>query len=1020
MDLLSGGLPEGYPQTPFWYLLAAYGRAAHELRSTVSYVRDGAQADALFDGLKEAQRTVVSYLALTLTAPDVFPAPPGDAARGPLLVLDALEAPEDLGASFSAARYAQATFPAPPGLLDDLVAHLAGDSPEAVDAVLHPVLAALAKRALGKSPLAAVGPDLALLSGVLRVPGAAASLTRSRLWLPEPSYFNPGRGGASAPPAHPTGRNFQGASALGPFLGVSAIPDANGLFPAQPSVLERCFPDPAGQPQPEVASAMDTLRLATDATVGQVHAVVHGLLRDRALRRAALVWLASVLDANADVAKMQPDLFKTASTGFMVNFSALLLRLCEPFLGDTAKAFGRLTPDYAVDAAAALVDYDGETLLCASPEQRDAYRAEVAARRGGAAAAAAAAPMEVDGAGDAGDAAPGGAPAAPALPPPSDRLLYRVPPSPDDLGYPFICEIFFLTARALHLGPVKAASVVEMVQRRLHSTKDELELAEAELGVTPAGAPGRRELERQAEGMRADIKRLEGYALCFYTALLDPKLLELEVAFVRLMACWLTRLATGGGAGGEDGAGDGGAGPAPGAAGVPREVAVLPEHFVEDVCDVLKAVGRSAPHLLRGAVASDLMRFLGLFLGTPAMVKNPFLRSKMVDVLHSWLPEEEARRSRRGWGAAPVGQLAFVFEMPQVVRTLVPSLIRMYVDIEFTDRHNQYYEKYETRLKISALFDHLWEVPGHRATWRDYAAADGKTYERFCNMMLNDGLALLDTTLQKLPEMKEIEAMRADKAAWGARTAEERSELDSKYQEAFRGVGHGLFSGHATLKTLLLSMADVKAPFLEGQMVERVAVMLNYFLLHLAGQERKSLAISKETRAKLGFSPQELLSTVVALYLSLHSGDAGGTFVRAVVSDGRSYRQTLFAEALAVLRDRAIVGPAELADFERLEAATREAGAAAAAEDDLLEELGDDVPDEFQDPLMGTLMKDPVRLPTSGYVLDRDTISRHLLTDQKDPFSRQPLTLEMLEPQPELRGQIEAWLAEAKAKRAAS
>ena len=43
------------------------------------------------------------------------------------------------------------------------------------------------------------------------------------------------------------------------------------------------------------------------------------------------------------------------------------------------------------------------------------------------------------------------------------------------------------------------------------------------------------------------------------------------------------------------------------------------------------------------------------------------------------------------------------------------------------------------------------------------------------------------------------------------------------------------------------------------------------------------------------------------------------------------------------------------------------------------EELLADAPDEFLDPIMGTLMKDPVLLPTSGNIVDRAIISRHIL-----------------------------------------
>jgi len=38
-----------------------------------------------------------------------------------------------------------------------------------------------------------------------------------------------------------------------------------------------------------------------------------------------------------------------------------------------------------------------------------------------------------------------------------------------------------------------------------------------------------------------------------------------------------------------------------------------------------------------------------------------------------------------------------------------------------------------------------------------------------------------------------------------------------------------------------------------------------------------------------------------------------------------------------------------------------------------------DVPEDFVDPIMGELMRDPVVLPSSGKIVDRSTIARHIL-----------------------------------------
>lgn len=84
-------------------------------------------------------------------------------------------------------------------------------------------------------------------------------------------------------------------------------------------------------------------------------------------------------------------------------------------------------------------------------------------------------------------------------------------------------------------------------------------------------------------------------------------------------------------------------------------------------------------------------------------------------------------------------------------------------------------------------------------------------------------------------------------------------------------------------------------------------------------------------------------------------------------------------------------------------------------EDD--EALFTDAPDEFLDPLMCTFMRDPVLLPTSNTIIDRATITQHLLNDAHDPFNRKELSVDMIEPATELKERMERWLAEKRENR---
>ena len=75
----------------------------------------------------------------------------------------------------------------------------------------------------------------------------------------------------------------------------------------------------------------------------------------------------------------------------------------------------------------------------------------------------------------------------------------------------------------------------------------------------------------------------------------------------------------------------------------------------------------------------------------------------------------------------------------------------------------------------------------------------------------------------------------------------------------------------------------------------------------------------------------------------------------------------------------------------------------------LMEKLGE-IPDEFSCPITCDIMSEPVKLPTSGMVVDKKTIKQHLLNDEIDPFNRKPLKFEMVIPQVELKKKIDNWV----------
>lgn len=141
----------------------------------------------------------------------------------------------------------------------------------------------------------------------------------------------------------------------------------------------------------------------------------------------------------------------------------------------------------------------------------------------------------------------------------------------------------------------------------------------------------------------------------------------------------------------------------------------------------------------------------------------------------------------------------------------------------------------------------------------------------------------------------------------------------------------------------------------------------------------------------------------------------GRRFVSSLAKDGR-FDYTRFVNALELLRRRSSAS-SDVREYDYVDASwvlqyldamkqCREMIQLHASMDAFLGE----VPDEYLDPLLSTIMTDPVRLP-SGQVVDRAVIERHLLSSQPvDPFTREPLTVEMLVPCDALRREIRLYL----------
>ena len=453
----------------------------------------------------------------------------------------------------------------------------------------------------------------------------------------------------------------------------------------------------------------------------------------------------------------------------------------------------------------------------------------------------------------------------------------------------------------------------------------------------------------------------------------------------------------------------------------PPVYCALPAWVLNDVAEFLQRTQTSPlrPVLFKvGAddrsLTTDLLSFAVTFLASPLHIANPYSRGALLHMLSAFVPN-----SRDPWryrDASHVPPLHRVIGSHEVaIAHVMPAVAAFYVDIASAGSHTVFYDKFNFRDAVSSLMCWLLDhETAHRESLNALARSGSASFIRFGNEVVNDADYVLGEALKSLEDMRDVEQQREDVAAWMALPADARNDADSKYAGATSSARYWLGLARELLGLLARLTACEPLPWLAPPLRERLSLALGYYLNALVGKGRGAFRIRNAT--SVGFSPRALLLDIMAVYTSLAVCVNGGDgFLRIVATDARSYFYANFTEAARLLSDVSATSGelprdrlASVASILQSDLLPKlQAAAAALAADDA--ELGD-VPDELTDPLMATLLVDPVLLPTSGTVMDREHATHSLLNEERDPFNRAFLVADALEPLPVLAEMIKEWV----------
>lgn len=548
-----------------------------------------------------------------------------------------------------------------------------------------------------------------------------------------------------------------------------------------------------------------------------------------------------------------------------------------------------------------------------------------------------------------------------------DKLINEHGKEWSDAKFPTKC--WFITLHCHHIALIPA---LQKYQKKLRALKelqkmlDELQSNETQWKET-AFASHNRELIRR---WQQQLKRLNKSKLCADAGLLDPVLLRRSLHFYSTVADVLLGLLT-----------DVKPGSVLPELPLPRQVPIqftaLPEWYVEDIAEFLLFALQYCPTIVANNMENSLITWLLVVVCTPHCMRNPYLIAKIIEVLFVINPSVQGKTESLH---------DQVMSHPISKTFLASYLMKFYTDIETTGSSSEFYDKFSIRYHISLILKSMWESPVHRASIVN-ESNNGKQFVKFVNMLMNDTTFLLDESLESLKRIHEVQELMSDQTSWSKLPQEQQQSRSRQLSADERQARSYLTLAKETVSMFHYLTVDIKEPFLRPELVGRLSAMLNFNLQQLCGSKCKNLKVVRPQ--KYGWEPRILLGQLVDIYLHLDCD----SFAAALASDERSFCEELFDDAVNRLDRSVIKTPNEIARFRVL----AERAAVIARDNRARDEDYSDAPEEFRDPLMDTLMEDPVKLP-SGIIMDKAIIIRHLLNSSTDPFSRQPLSEDMLTP----------------------
>jgi len=437
----------------------------------------------------------------------------------------------------------------------------------------------------------------------------------------------------------------------------------------------------------------------------------------------------------------------------------------------------------------------------------------------------------------------------------------------------------------------------------------------------------------------------------------------------------------------------------------------LPIYWAENIQEYIMFLRQVNPTILIKEPKNFeiTMNFLLLNISKESCIHNPHLKAKYLQILSSLVPQKES--------ISPTREDDFIelFMKNEYLKShLIKYLCQFFLEIDRTCSNSQFYENYSYKYGCGIIINYLLKklFPNDKNSYikkslDDFALECPDEYLQFWTIALNDMISLLNEVLEKLHDIKVFQEETENHALW-IFSFHDRHERTVNYEQNKKLIQ--TFSNFLNAYYNMLAHVSQVSPkfFLSEDIIEKLVVSLNYTVQQLSGRNHNK--IKMKAMRILHFDPKNIIESVAQTYLQFKDSEE---FLQTVVNDERSFDIELFGKILKTLKKHSLTPSEDLEKFSLLKEELAKKANEKSEEDKFIESIKD-IPEEFIDPIMNHIMKDPVLLPTSNIVVDKTTILKHLAVDATDPFNRAQLNKEMLVPQEALKKKIEEFFIEKK------